>query len=1156
MRTDDQVESGQAHPSDEELRQALSANTAEARPAALNADEVQRHLQTCDLCQLRRDVLQKGGWSGARPASGHCPDVSVWYAVAGGTAKLGEAREWLAHASQCSACAETLQGAIDDMSSDFTAEENAAMDRLMTSRPEWPRDFARRLMLEHSGLKPSGKPRWFDWKVLMAAVASATAAAVVGWQVYMNSALHVEHLLASAYQENRTFEFRLPDSPYAEQGIALRGPQSELPQDLSDAYAISRRKAADHPNSARWLDLKGRSELLAGSPDKAIATLLAAEEQAPSDVGTLNDLSVAYALRFSGSSNPEDLAAALRYNELVLQKTPNDSVALFNRALLEARVPDIGNATSAMSRFLALYPDSPWAAEARRKLADWERMLREHSAAPDETPQGYLRALGDSEAYVESAVRDWLPKSTDPTAGAALQKLSAELLSQHEDGWLHDVLNQRMDDLGMRALASAAEENLEGDYSGAIRDADAARQRLDQVGARAAVLRAEFELTYAEQRLLSGKSCGPHARQLVEEVQGSGYPYLEGQALLESAACQEFVENFAQSMRDVDRAIAVTERAKLRAIGLRALGFKATFESDQGNPFRMWEICQAGLRKYWGAWAPDIRAQHFLVEMEDWAEKEAEWPLAKSLQQEVLRTIEYDPDDDLKAMAHLRMARVALASGDTTTSDREFRSAAELFASAPDPRTARLHAAESRVALAGIQLRRGSVDDAQESLRSVDRLLQKNAEDIPYYLQVEYQGVRGDLALAQNRLDVAQSAYATGVQISEDALPSLPDAASRARLSEATEHAYRGLATILIAKGDSNAALRLWQKRCSAALVRSRNSHLLHDAVPPPRQLKLTYLVLEDKVAIWSSIGGSNTFRAVELRRDSLEREARSLIYLCSRPDADSIELHALARKLYQQLVNPIEPDLLPSSEIVVQPDASLSDLPFEVLEDSSGAALGERYQFLYSPSLGGHNPADEPLTAGASLVLLGDSTFDAGAQTGLEDEVQSFRRLYPRSVVMDGRNTSREMLTKSLQIPELLEFVGHGHESFTGAGLLVREERPGHDSVVLDAGLLESLALPQMKLAVLSACSTARGRNGLLDSRSLVLSFLQAGVGSVVASRWDVDSVSTARLMAAFHQNLARGQSIPEALRMASNDMRRQMGNQPFYWAAFSVYE
>ena len=1156
MRANDQVESELTHPSDEELRGTFTANATDALNPDGNLDEIRRHVLTCDICLLRREVLIQGGWSSGRPTSGHCPESSVWYAVAGGTATPAETQQLLTHASNCSSCAQALREAIEDMGTDFTAQENAEINLLATSRPEWPHEFARRLALEGPNTKPERKRSWFDWRAAIAAVASTAALALFGWQAYLSSALHVEHLLANAYGENRSFDLRLPDAPPADQKVALRGPDSELPPDLSDAYSIARRKAANHPGSAKWLDLKGRSELLAGNPDKATATLLAAEEQDPSNVDILNDLSVAYALRYDNEANPEDIATALRFSDKVLQTAPNDSVALFNRALLEARVPNIGNAAVAMSKFVDLYPGSPWAPEARRKLAKWQSMLHEHSAAPDDKPEGYLRAHGDSEAYLGTAVRQWLPRSAEQTVEAALQQLSAELVSQHGDVWLRDVLNQPMDRSAMESLGYAAGKNLSGDYSGAIRDAENAQVQLKQVGAQAAELWAEFELTYAEQRLLSGKRCGPHASQLVEKIQASGYPYLEGQALLEAAACGEFLENFAQSMRDVDQAIAVTERAKLRIVGLRALGFKASFESDQGNPFRMWKICQAGLGEYWGAWAPDIRAQHFLVEMEDWAEKEAQWPLAKSLQQEVLRTIEDDPDNDLKAMAHFRMARAAIASGDAATGDRELQEATRLFQTAPDPRTARLHAAESRVGLAAIQLRRGSPDDAAQSIESVDRVIQDMGQ-APPYLQLEYQDVRGDIARAQKRSDVAEAAYAEGVRIAEQGMPTLPDAGARSRWSEQTEHAYRQLAAILLDRGDDDDAWQLWQRRCSAALAGSPPTlSLSSQAVLPANYLRLTYLVLDDRVAIWSSASGRRSFRPAELRGDNLEREARRLVYLCSRPDSDSTQLHLLARKLYQDSIpTAVEADLASASLIVVQPDSALADFPFEVLEDPSGKPLVESHRFVYSPAVDDRDAVSERLSAGAALFLVGNSHSTAAAQTGVEGEVRNLRRLYPGAVVLMGRDASREQLVKSLPLTELFEFVGHGRESFTGAGLMVREE-DGQDPLVLDSDLLESISLSHMKLAALSACSTARGRHGLLDSQSLVLSFLRAGADTVIASRWDVDSATTAKLMTAFHQNLARGQTISEALWTASVDVRQSTGTHPFYWAAFSVYE
>jgi CHAT domain-containing protein len=77
-----------------------------------------------------------------------------------------------------------------------------------------------------------------------------------------------------------------------------------------------------------------------------------------------------------------------------------------------------------------------------------------------------------------------------------------------------------------------------------------------------------------------------------------------------------------------------------------------------------------------------------------------------------------------------------------------------------------------------------------------------------------------------------------------------------------------------------------------------------------------------------------------------------------------------------------------------------------------------------------------------------------------------------------------------------------------------------------------------------------------LLDPESLVQSFLRGGTQMVVASRWDVDSLTTSQLMTLFYQQLSQGVSVPEALARASNQLRQQGPDRPFYWAAFSVYE
>src|SRR6266446_7781816 len=76
------------------------------------------------------------------------------------------------------------------------------------------------------------------------------------------------------------------------------------------------------------------------------------------------------------------------------------------------------------------------------------------------------------------------------------------------------------------------------------------------------------------------------------------------------------------------------------------------------------------------------------------------------------------------------------------------------------------------------------------------------------------------------------------------------------------------------------------------------------------------------------------------------------------------------------------------------------------------------------------------------------------------------------------------------------------------------------------DDGLLEAREIMQLNLhadlVVLSACDTARGRFGAGEGMiGMSWSFFVAGVPTMVASQWKVDSASTAKLMIDFHKRL-----------------------------------
>jgi CHAT domain-containing protein len=66
----------------------------------------------------------------------------------------------------------------------------------------------------------------------------------------------------------------------------------------------------------------------------------------------------------------------------------------------------------------------------------------------------------------------------------------------------------------------------------------------------------------------------------------------------------------------------------------------------------------------------------------------------------------------------------------------------------------------------------------------------------------------------------------------------------------------------------------------------------------------------------------------------------------------------------------------------------------------------------------------------------------------------------------------------------------------------------------------------------------------------------MRGGVPQVIATRWGVDSRSAEDTIKAFYENLLRGTSVSEALRLAMLQTRgRSSTSHPYYWAAFTSF-
>lgn len=108
----------------------------------------------------------------------------------------------------------------------------------------------------------------------------------------------------------------------------------------------------------------------------------------------------------------------------------------------------------------------------------------------------------------------------------------------------------------------------------------------------------------------------------------------------------------------------------------------------------------------------------------------------------------------------------------------------------------------------------------------------------------------------------------------------------------------------------------------------------------------------------------------------------------------------------------------------------------------------------------------------------------------------------------------------------------------------------------ILTAEEISRLDLSNTKLAVLSACETARGKIDPVDGvLGLQRAFKIAGVQTIVMSLWKVNDVATSLLMTHFYMYLTNGIERHQALWKAMMDVKEKYSD-PYYWASFVMLD
>jgi len=216
-------------------------------------------------------------------------------------------------------------------------------------------------------------PRIRQAWLVAAAVLIAAIAAVVLYRGRADARDPVAPLVAAAPSSARSIEPRLCGgfrwAPL--QPVRRSTPQAKTPEELiaSGAAAAVLKEVGDD-RSARSLHAAGVAYLVAGDARTAVTLLEDASRAADGNARVWSDLAAAlYMAADEGDDDRVMMPRALAAADHAVRLNPRLDEAYFNRAVILERLGRAADAAAAWREYLARDHDSPWAVEARRRLA-------------------------------------------------------------------------------------------------------------------------------------------------------------------------------------------------------------------------------------------------------------------------------------------------------------------------------------------------------------------------------------------------------------------------------------------------------------------------------------------------------------------------------------------------------------------------------------------------------------------------------------------------------------------------------------------------------------------------------------------------------------------------------------------------------------------
>lgn len=324
-----------------------------------------------------------------------------------------------------------------------------------------------------------------------------------------------------------------------------------------------------------------------------------------------------------------------------------------------------------------------------------------------------------------------------------------------------------------------------------------------------------------------------------------------------------------------------------------------------------------------------------------------------------------------------------------------------------------------------------------------------------------------------------------------------------------------------------------------------------------PDEVVVAYHALPDRLMAWvlSNEGVREVPLPVAIKRADLARlvDAYRDALIKLNPNASQV-----GEKIGALLLAPL--NIPAGKRMIIVPHGPLHYLPFQALR-LDGQYLIERNPMSIAPSISiAAKLAERTPTVSAQLVAFGNPTINpdvADPLPGAEREVHALSRQFPGATLFFKEQANKSNFEASAPKAPLLHIAAHAMadtlDPLHSKVLLADENgQPNY----LEAKDVLGMDLRGTALIALSACESGLGR---VEDGDEVLgftrSFLSAGTSTLLASLWPVSDAATETLMTTLYDDLAKGESVQDAMRDAQ---RAVLANpetaHPFFWAPFNL--